>query len=162
MPIRFRCQYCNKLLGIARRKAGTETTCPQCGSAIIVPQADSPGELRLDLDEIDALLKPSTPPPAPATTEPEPAAVEPERFPEDERPLFEREIDAVLGVTNDAERPLAAKPKPPPTSGADALSLDEPSRGIVLSSQRATAIIVAAVVLLILAFAAGYLIASSK
>ena len=37
MPIRFRCSRCNRLLGIARRKAGTETTCPHCGATIMVP-----------------------------------------------------------------------------------------------------------------------------
>ena len=28
MPIRFRCAYCNQLMGIARRKAGTVVRCP--------------------------------------------------------------------------------------------------------------------------------------
>ena len=31
MPIRFRCPHCERLLGIARRKAGTPIRCPQCG-----------------------------------------------------------------------------------------------------------------------------------
>ncbi len=30
MPIRFRCPHCNRLLGIATRKAGTDIPCPQC------------------------------------------------------------------------------------------------------------------------------------
>src|SRR5947209_460375 len=29
MPIRFRCAYCNQLMGIARRKAGTVVRCPK-------------------------------------------------------------------------------------------------------------------------------------
>ena len=33
MPIRFRCAYCNQLMGIARRKAGTVIRCPNCGDA---------------------------------------------------------------------------------------------------------------------------------
>src|SRR6516162_2252797 len=37
MPIRFRCQYCNQLLGIARRKAGTAVQCPTCHGQVIVP-----------------------------------------------------------------------------------------------------------------------------
>src|SRR5687767_4448875 len=37
MPIRFRCVYCDKLLGIARRKAGAVVNCPQCGQPLIVP-----------------------------------------------------------------------------------------------------------------------------
>jgi hypothetical protein len=37
MPIRFRCVYCDKLLGIARRKAGAVVNCPQCQQPLIVP-----------------------------------------------------------------------------------------------------------------------------
>jgi phage FluMu protein Com len=37
MPIRFRCAYCNQLLGIARRKAGTVVRCPTCAGQVIVP-----------------------------------------------------------------------------------------------------------------------------
>ena len=37
MPIRFRCVYCDKLLGIAKRKAGAVVNCPQCGQPLIVP-----------------------------------------------------------------------------------------------------------------------------
>jgi DNA-directed RNA polymerase subunit RPC12/RpoP len=40
MPIRFRCVYCNQLLGISRRKAGTVVRCTNCGGQIIVPEAD--------------------------------------------------------------------------------------------------------------------------
>lgn len=37
MPIRFRCVYCDKLLGIARRKAGAVVNCPHCSEKLIVP-----------------------------------------------------------------------------------------------------------------------------
>src|SRR5205807_5919687 len=37
MPIRFRCAYCNQLMGIARRKAGTIVRCPRCAGQVIVP-----------------------------------------------------------------------------------------------------------------------------
>src|SRR5215831_13122157 len=37
MPIRFRCAYCNQLMGIARRKAGTVVRCPRCAGQVIVP-----------------------------------------------------------------------------------------------------------------------------
>jgi len=40
MPIRFRCAYCNQLMGIARRKAGTVVRCPTCAGQVVVP---SPG-----------------------------------------------------------------------------------------------------------------------
>ncbi len=37
MPIHFRCVYCNKLLGIGKRKSGAIVNCPQCGEQLIVP-----------------------------------------------------------------------------------------------------------------------------
>ena len=37
MPIRFRCAYCNQLMGIGRRKAGTVVRCPRCAGEVIVP-----------------------------------------------------------------------------------------------------------------------------
>src|SRR5215831_18965599 len=45
MPIRFRCAYCNQLMGIAKRKAGTVVRCPKCAGRVIVPDpnAAAPG-----------------------------------------------------------------------------------------------------------------------
>ncbi|MCI0680701.1 MAG: hypothetical protein L0Y71_01240 [Gemmataceae bacterium] len=40
MPIRFRCAYCNQLMGIAKRKAGQVVTCPKCGGQVVVPTPD--------------------------------------------------------------------------------------------------------------------------
>src|SRR5579884_3014565 len=40
MPIRFRCAYCNQLMGIATRKAGSVIRCPKCAGEIIVPTPD--------------------------------------------------------------------------------------------------------------------------
>src|SRR5712671_6654907 len=40
MPIRFRCAYCNQLMGIARRKAGTVVRCPTCAGQVVVPAND--------------------------------------------------------------------------------------------------------------------------
>ena len=37
MPIRFRCAYCNQLMGISTRKAGKVVRCPKCAGEIIVP-----------------------------------------------------------------------------------------------------------------------------
>jgi hypothetical protein len=37
MPIRFRCAYCNQLMGISRRKSGTVVTCPKCKGQVVVP-----------------------------------------------------------------------------------------------------------------------------
>ena len=75
MPIRFRCVYCNKLLGIARRKGGAVVNCPQCHQPLIVPTPEpdnsataaatagagatsaSPGPSKLfERDDFDVLL----------------------------------------------------------------------------------------------------------
>src|SRR5207248_11693560 len=59
MPIRFRCAYCNQLMGIARRKAGTIVRCPKCAGEVIVPAlpepqaANGPGRLDRQLLEAD-------------------------------------------------------------------------------------------------------------
>lgn len=37
MPIQFRCSACQRMLSIARRKAGTRIGCPKCGISLIVP-----------------------------------------------------------------------------------------------------------------------------
>jgi DNA-directed RNA polymerase subunit RPC12/RpoP len=183
MPIRFRCSRCNRLLGIARRKAGSDTRCPHCGSTITVPTHDGSEDDRGELAEIDQLLNPAnavpiTPsalsestgpptvtrpaPPAPPVPRPTPSqrssAVSLPKSDED-RPLFERDVDAVLGVST-TEQPDSSKTKPAATSGMDAMSLGSERGQIVLSSQKATALVVAVVVMLALAFAAGFLIAS--
>ncbi len=56
MPIRFRCAYCNQLMGIARRKAGAVVRCPKCAGEIIVPMPEigSPPEA----DDADGPLGP--------------------------------------------------------------------------------------------------------
>jgi hypothetical protein len=37
MPIRFRCAYCQQLMGIGRRKVGAIVRCPRCAGEVIVP-----------------------------------------------------------------------------------------------------------------------------
>jgi phage FluMu protein Com len=190
MPIRFRCSYCNRLLGIATRKAGTQTTCPHCGYEITVPSPDEsePKTDRLNLDEVEELLghsasatmkevavaappaAPASPPPSPEqprleskpTPQPRPAPpsvpkTSPASGNSEERPLFESDVDEILGTTAAPEEPTG--PKRPPTSGMDALSLGEPTRHITLSPQKATLLMVLVVVLMAISFAAGYWLA---
>jgi len=40
MPIKFRCQHCQQLLGIARSRASAVVDCPQCGRSLRVPELD--------------------------------------------------------------------------------------------------------------------------
>src|SRR5437764_4477325 len=64
MPIRFRCVYCNQLLGISRRKAGTTVRCTTCDGQLIVPD---PAAASTELAE-DGV----PPPPESVTKEPPP------------------------------------------------------------------------------------------
>jgi len=41
MPIKFYCQQCRQLLGIAGRKAGSEVQCPRCGYSQRVPTEEA-------------------------------------------------------------------------------------------------------------------------
>jgi phage FluMu protein Com len=209
MPIRFRCAYCNRLLGIATRKAGTETTCPHCGYTITVPvpQEENGRTERINVEDVEELLgnaateavpqsvaaaaaapaqpsppaaerprldppkppvpvypKPAvSPPPAPVASPPPPApkvrpappVPKPPARPSssDDPPLFEGDVDAILGTTKPPEEPERAKP--PAVSGLDAMSLGEPGRHIVISAQKATFLMLLVVVLMALSFAAG-------
>lgn len=173
MPIRFRCSRCSRRLGIARRKAGAETSCPHCGATIMVPREDDAEGERSEFDDLDDLVNPVAVRPvqsvAPVATRPAPPSVpraarppvEPLPLPPEERPLFERDLEAVLGVTNGSSSAAeSAKPKTGPTAGMDAMSLAPERNHISLSSQLATGLAVAVVVLMALSFGAGFLIAS--
>ncbi|HEY3787487.1 MAG TPA: hypothetical protein VGL71_01475 [Urbifossiella sp.] len=189
MPIRFRCHHCERLLGIARRKAGTAIHCPQCGVGITVPHEDEqPDRTLYDVDELLGpppvngiaipepapepaelvgvtqdfqFIAPSRPvlpqPMVPAVSPPIPRPT-PKRKPMGEMPLFEQSnMDALLGLADaggllELDEPSKVKP----VSGMDALSLDEGPGKIVLSSQKATLLVIAAALLMILAFAVGY------
>ena len=133
MPVRFRCQYCNQLLGIARRKIGMEVNCPTCHNKVVVPPTDSPDvdqpagkkDPLFEGSDLDALLRPAAAPP------PEPVKKDP--------PL--RPFPAAFDV---APYPAPAPAAPPP--------------GVVLSPFQATLLTVGAVLILAVAFAAGLLI----
>jgi hypothetical protein len=180
MPIRFRCSQCDRLLGIARRKAGSRIQCPQCGESTTVPATDQgePEPADRTLRDLDDLLGP---PPVPgvavvaaepalmtidASVVPKPAPVatitpprhkpKPVAKPDS---LFEQDVDALLGIAKPEEAlELEEAPKAKPVSGADAMSLDDGPGSITLSSQKATLIVVAAVLLMLIAFITGFAI----
>lgn len=189
MPIRFRCSRCNRLLGIARRKAGADTTCPHCRGITRVPiplDSDDPSEL----SEIDELLNPVqlVLPPLTGKSQSQPTA-EPVAIanplpvftptfqaappplprtgvvttkPIEDRPLFEGNLDEVLGISaNESKASHSRGPKSDgKVSGTDALSLLAEEKFIVLSPQKAVAIAVIIAALMAISFAAGYLVAS--
>jgi phage FluMu protein Com len=144
MPIRFRCQYCNQLLGIARRKAGTKVECPTCHAQLQVPNTEAPTReqaaapamhpaaplfehsdfddfLRPQAEEPPAVLPPPVPPPAPESP-----------------PAY------------DVNRLEPAGVLPAPGS--------RPTPGIFLSPSQATLLTVLGVFLLAIAFGAGLLV----
>lgn len=91
MPIRFRCAYCNQLMGISTRKAGSVVRCPKCAGEIIVPmpegmQAPDQAEEPLAFEEaaVEQLLNEPAPgkkSPHEAPTETAPATPEAEPSP---------------------------------------------------------------------------------
>ena len=128
MPIRFYCQRCHQLLGIASRKAGSEIQCPKCGWSQIVPAQEAAlAAVAMDLfarnhdalestsnltvyDDEPALIEMPQPadsqkaqpePPAAATTEVSPAARTPDERGEPVPPgmiLFPRRMLYVQGL----------------------------------------------------------------
>ena len=174
MPIRFRCPHCERLLGIARRKAGAQIHCPQCGVGVTVPHEDEQADRTLR--GLDDLLGPppaangaaAMPAPEPAQSflitdelsRPPASRASPRRKTPAEDALFEQaNVDELLGIANtDGLLDLGDDRAVKPVTGMDAMSLDDSHGKIVLTSQKATLLVIAAAVLMVAAFAAGFLI----
>jgi hypothetical protein len=136
MPIRFRCVYCNQLLGISRRKAGTIVRCTSCAGQLIVPE---PVEIDAGANdghgEADAAPAPANAP-APVSS--------PDVF-------AASEFDAFLEPLGQAG-PMVASP-PAPLVQRSVAPLQAPA--LVLSRNAVFVAVVAAIVALGLAFAGG-------
>jgi hypothetical protein len=132
MPIRFRCAYCNQLMGIAKRKAGQVVTCPKCGGQVVVPTPDpsqeeeepkpgSPGAVFEEDDEVQRLLEyveeterpPPTAQPAGAR-KPAPAAPMPQPRPPMAHPLPAAPRVPAAEVQLDVVPVGGDEPLPPP------------------------------------------------
>jgi phage FluMu protein Com len=146
MPIRFRCAYCNQLLGIARRKAGQVVRCPTCAGQVVVPNPE--GEEAVD-----------PPPPAPPLFErndfsevfrPPAAVAPPQPVAAGQQPLAPAPAPTAGPAEFDVERY--------DLGGPVALGAVAPPGGIVLSPLRATVLTVAVIVAVALAFGAGVLV----
>jgi len=157
MPIRFRCVYCDKLLGIARRKAGAVVNCPQCGQPLIVPTPEPEPEATA------AASKPAAPPSGPGKL-----------FEQDDFDVL-LEGDATFRspdpppVPKRAKTPPPVKPLPPrpflvesnlpaPDTQATAPRRGERSAGLVLSSGKLILALVAVLILMGLAFGGGVIV----
>jgi hypothetical protein len=163
MPIRFRCAYCNQLMGISRRKAGTVVRCPSCSGQVVVPNPSS---------------EPTEKPPEGVS--PRPAGA-PELF---ERSDFDELFDDAAGGKRVARRAAAAAAPHPTPDQPQALgpapgskpaefafdvepvplpesqSAPTPTPGIVLSPRTATLLIVAIILALSLVFIVGMVVGS--
>jgi hypothetical protein len=157
MPIRFRCAYCNQLLGIARRKAGTVVRCPTCAGQVVVPTPEAEEEVvptpqapkgglfeRSDFDNLFEPLEPAPLPSPAGAPQPAPAAAPaPPPAPAGWRTEVGGDID-VEQVRVPQGEPFAPAGKP---AG--------PRPGIVLSPLVATILSVLIILGLAAAFAAG-------
>ena len=180
MPIRFRCVYCNKLLGIARRKAGAVVNCPHCAEKLIVPTpADesvaegTEGTEGGDQPRKETQEEPVAPPLAGAQLFERSdfeALLQPE-------PTFRSEEPEVSASSHPKPKPKpqrSSSPAPPagpaPFAGGDRLpplqpiplddapQLDFPTEGIFISRSKATWISVIAVLVLAATFALGIVV----
>lgn len=96
-------------------------------------------------------------PPRPAAPKPAPKPKRP--APKKEDSLFEQDVDELLGLVKPDEAiALGEELKAKPVTGMDAMSLDDGPGTITLSSQKATLIVVAAVILMLIAFVTGFAI----
>jgi hypothetical protein len=150
MPIRFRCVYCNQLLGIARRKAGNIVRCTSCQGQLIVPEPP-PGE-----------------PDEPSGTAPGNGTDGGTAAGTADQPLFERNdfADLLQGFRENSPSAVAVEPSvtapPPAAPAAFSFSSDEPAvkkpaaeAGVLLTRGRLTALCVGIALAVGLAFAGG-------
>jgi DNA-directed RNA polymerase subunit RPC12/RpoP len=152
MPIRFRCAYCNQLLGIARRKVGTVVRCPTCAGQVVVPDRDAEDLDKMDdpanpplfeRDDFDALFDMPAAIGAARENAPRPkappAAVEPAgSWGTHAEPEF------------DVERLHPAPAAPPPSE-----TVEPKSPGIIISPMKATLLTVAFIAVVALTFLVG-------
>jgi phage FluMu protein Com len=107
MPIRFRCAYCNQLMGISTRKAGKVVRCPKCAGEIIVPATEGT-----------------------EAPEPEPATAGPNAF-EDQH--FEQHLAAPDNVSATAATASVPVVTPPAAAPPKRLGLFMPMGMLILS-----------------------------
>jgi hypothetical protein len=136
MPIRFRCKYCNQLIGIARRKAGSDVSCPTCHGRLQVPGGAAA--------EVEAAPERPAPP------------FEQSHFEDFLRSPFGEEAARHAAARARGGRPAPAAPGVIDVERmADEDEPAVPAAGILLSPGRLTVLVVVVILLLAGAFAAG-------
>src|SRR5437667_6514597 len=174
VPIRFRCAYCNQLMGISRRKAGTVVRCPSCSGQVVVPNpsaepTEKPHEgpspkpaaqpelfERSNFDELfdDAAGGKRSPARQVAAAAPHPTPDQPQAL--GPAPAGRRPEPAGKPLEGARSPELAFDVEPVPLSPAAASDGSRP--GIVLSPRIATLAIVGVILALAVAFAVGMIV----
>lgn len=169
MPIQFRCPACDRMLGIARRKAGTVVKCPRCGAEVRVPAlAGMAVETNGPIGAAPAIPKGSNSASAATATKPKPVAAKNV----DSLPLFERpDFESLLSPAIEGSRPKAEEAAPPreaPLPRAarapvveDAIDVEAMPDALMLTRSQLTLAAIVIAVLMGFAFAAGYLLAGA-
>jgi DNA-directed RNA polymerase subunit RPC12/RpoP len=168
VPIRFRCAYCNQLMGISRRKAGTVVRCPTCSGQVVVPNPDddspappAPGPAPapprkggpdlFEQSDFDDLLRPGGPA-APVVTVPS-GGVPPGGLPPSG--AWGTHAEPMLNVERAPNAAGVAMVASPPL-GVDGAVV--PAGGLVLTQRQLAVAAVVGVLLLGLAFVGGVLV----
>ena len=172
MPIKFRCVYCEQLLGIARRKAGTVVKCPNCAGQLIVPAPDA-SNLSEENDKDDATaaapeLEVAASRQAATTMKPSGDAGATEGSLLFERNDFDELLRPMQEKRTTASRSNASKPAPAPAPESyDAPAMQpliapKPAlaarKGILLTPLRLALVLVFVIAGFAISFAAGLLI----
>lgn len=182
MPIQFRCPSCDRMLGIAKRKAGSSVKCPRCAADVRVPAlAGMAVESNGPVGAAPAIPKEprekKSPPTAPSAVVATPRAANAERkvdsMPLFERPDFESLLNPALekakpaAPSNPAPVPVARRESPLPSkpylddSVEEAIDVEDLSNTIILTRRTLTIAVAAVAVLMGLAFAVGYFLAGA-
>lgn len=182
MPIKFRCAYCNQLLGIARRKAGTVVRCPNCAGQVIVPKQDEADEDKGGSESEEP--EKAAEKPVKSADKPAKSPEKPPRNPDKHAAgqVFEHsDFDQLLRPVPTERAPNSLPPSPPvqpprveagkseleinveriPEPAGGTLGSDvamAPMPGIWLSPAKATLLSVLAVLALTLAFVVGLMV----
>jgi hypothetical protein len=151
MPIRFRCAYCNQLMGIARRKSGTVVRCPTCAGQVVVPQSDTEPGPKPGSDADEPIFERSEFAQLLSETEgkPQGAAVATGRAP--------GSADPPVGAWGTFAEPAYDKFDLPQSAAARGRAPAVPVQGIWMTPRKATLLTVLAILALALAFGAGFL-----
>jgi hypothetical protein len=150
MPIRFRCVYCEQLLGIAKRKAGTVVKCPNCSGQVIVPSPEAGADDSADPEDPTAEAEPAQAREL-ATVQEKTAPAPPPTTRGEGGMLFERsDFDELLKPVLERKEPGGAgkasrTPRKPASPALNAFDFSAPERAAPAAAKSEPAPVVPAV-----------------